>query len=88
MQILKELRQAVDRNAEYCKKKFETIRKNKEIENSFAKMNTKLKAMNSRRNNAEKWICDLKEKIMEINQDSRQKVKLKQTNKQKKMKAI
>ena len=54
MQILKELRQAVDRNAEYCKKKLETIRKNKEIENSFAKMNTKPKAMNSRRNNAEK----------------------------------
>ena len=53
MKILKELRQAVDRNAEYCK--LETIRKNKEIlDNSFAKMNTKLKAMSSRRNNAEK----------------------------------
>jgi len=86
MQILKELRQAVDRNAEYCKKKLETIRKNKEIENSFAKMNTKLKAMNSRRNNAEKWIRDLKEKIMEINQSGQQTES--QIETKKKMKAI
>ena len=39
--------------------------------------------MNSRMNNAEKRITDLEDRIMEINQNSRQKVK-----KKKKKKAI
>lgn len=38
MKILKELRKALYRNAEYCKKEPETIKKNKEkIENSFCR---------------------------------------------------
>ena len=54
MKILKELRKAVERNAEYCKKEPETIKRNQEkLENSFVKTKTELKAMNSRRNNAE-----------------------------------
>ena len=54
MKILKELRKAIDRNAEYCKKKLETIKRNQEkLENSFAETKAKLKAMKSRLNNAE-----------------------------------
>ena len=39
MKILKELRKAIDRNAEYCKKELETINRNQEkLENSFAEI--------------------------------------------------
>ena len=49
MKILKELRRAIDRNAYYCKKKLDIIkRKQEKLENSFAKMKAELKAMNSR----------------------------------------
>ena len=53
MKILKELRNAIDRNAEYCKKELETIKRNQKNfkTHSFAKMKTELKAMNSRMNN-------------------------------------
>ena len=54
MKILKELRNVIDRNADYCKKELESIRRSQEIlENSFAEMKAELKAMNSRMNNAE-----------------------------------
>ena len=54
MKILKKLRKAIDRNADYCKKELETIRRSqKELGNSFAKMKAELKAINSRMNNAE-----------------------------------
>ena len=48
MKILKELRKAVDRNAECCKKELETIKKN--YKNSFTEMKAELMAMNSRMN--------------------------------------
>ena len=54
MKILKELRKAINRNAEYCKTELETIKRNQEkLENSFAETKAKLKAMKSRLNNAE-----------------------------------
>ena len=54
MKIPRELRKAIERNAEYCKKELETIKRNpKKLENSFAETKAELKAMNSRMNNAE-----------------------------------
>ena len=54
MKILKELRKATDRNAEYCKKELKTIKRNQEkLGNSFAKMKAELKAMKSGMNNTE-----------------------------------
>ena len=53
--LLKKLRKAIDRNAEYCEKELETIRRSQEkLENSFAETKAELKAMYSRMNNAEK----------------------------------
>ena len=51
---MKELRKASNRNEDYCKKELETIRMSQEkAENPFAKMKSKLRAMNSRMNNAD-----------------------------------
>ena len=69
MKILKELRKAIDRNADYYKKELKTIRRRQEkLENSLEEMKAELKAMNSRMNNAEKQISDLEDRIMEITQ--------------------
>ena len=88
MKILKELRKAINRNADYCKKgtrKLETIRRSQEkLENSFAKTKADIKAMNSRINNAEERISDLEDRIMEITQLEQQT----ETQMKKKMKAI
>ena len=66
MEILKELRKIINRNANYCKKELESIRRNQEkLENSFAEMKTQLKAMNNSMNNAEERISDLKDIILE-----------------------
>ena len=73
MKILKELRKAIDRNVDYCKKELETIRRSQEkLENSFTEMKAELKAMNSRMNNAEEGINDLEDRIMEISQSEQQ----------------
>ena len=54
MKILKEFKKAINRNAEYCKKELETIRRSQEkLENSFAETKAELKVMNSRMNNVE-----------------------------------
>ena len=63
MKILKELRKAINRNANYLEKELETIRIQ---ENAFAETKTELKAMKSRKNNAEEKISDLEDRIMEI----------------------
>ena len=69
MKILKELRKAINRNADYCKKELETVRRSQEkLETSFAEMKAELKAMNSRMNNAEERISDMQDIIMEITQ--------------------
>ena len=73
MKILKELRKALNRNADYCKKELETKRRSQEkLENSFAETKAELKAMKSRMNNAEEWIKDLEDRIMEITQLEKQ----------------
>ena len=47
----------------------ENVRRSQEkLENSFEEMQTELKALKSRMNNAEKWISDLEDRIMEITQ--------------------
>ena len=56
-------------NADSFRKELENIRRNQEIlENSFAEMQTELKALKNRMNNAEERISDLKDRIMEITQ--------------------
>ena len=65
MKILKELRKAIKRTAEYCKKELETIKIQEKLENSLAKTKAELKAMKSKMNNAEKQISDLEDKITE-----------------------
>ena len=52
VETLKELRKDIYRNADYCKKELETIKRNQEkLQKSFAAMKAKLKVMNSRRMN-------------------------------------
>ena len=63
MKILKELRKAINRNADYWEKELETIRIQ---ENAFTETKTELKAMKSKMNNAEERISDLEDRIMEI----------------------
>ena len=63
MKILQELRQAIDRNADYCKKELKTMRSSQEkLENSFAKTKAELKAMKSRMNKTEERISDLEDR--------------------------
>ena len=51
---MKELRTAINSNADYFKKELETIRRSQEkLENSFAEMQAELNALSSRKNNAE-----------------------------------
>ena len=72
MKILKELRKAINRNADYCKKELETIRRSQEkLENSFVEMKAELKAKNSRMHNAEERRSEL-ETRMEITQSKEQ----------------
>ena len=72
MKILKEIRTAIKNNADYFKKKRETMRSQEKLENSFAEMQAELKALNSRVNNAEEQISDLEDRIMEITQSEQQ----------------
>ena len=68
-EILKELRKAINRNADNCKKELEIIRRSQEkLENSFAEMKTELMRMNSRMTNTEEIISDLEDRIMETTQ--------------------
>ena len=71
--MLKELRKAIERNADDCKKELETVRRSQEKwEISFAERKAELKAMNSRMNNAEEWVSDLEGRIMEIIQSEQE----------------
>ena len=55
LKILKELREDMNSNADSFRKELENIRKSQEkLENSFAEMQTELKAIKTRMNNAEK----------------------------------
>ena len=51
---MKGLRKAINRNADHCNKELGAIKRSQsKLENSIAKMKTKLKAINSKLNNAE-----------------------------------
>ena len=64
---MKELRADINSNADYFRK--ESIRRSHEkLENSLAEMQTELKALKSRMNNAEEQISDLEDGIIEITQ--------------------
>ena len=55
MKILKELRKGTNGNADSLRKELENIRRSQEkLENSFAEIQTELKAMKTRMNNSEK----------------------------------
>ena len=59
---MKELKRAIDRNADYYKKELETINRNKEkLENSFTEVKAALKTMNSKMNNEEEQISDVED---------------------------
>ena len=54
MKIIKEWKNAVNRNAYYCKKELQIIKQTQEkLGNSFSEMKAEPKAKNSRMNNAE-----------------------------------
>ena len=54
IKILKELRKAINRNADHCNKELETIKKSQlKLENPFAEMKAEQKAINSKLDNAE-----------------------------------
>ena len=73
MKILKELRKAIDRIANYCKEKQATIKGSQlKLENSFAEIKSELKTTNSKRDKAEEWISALKGKTTEITQSEQQ----------------
>ena len=56
-------------NADSFRKELGNIRRRQErLENSFAKMQTELKVIKSRMNNAEERISDMEDRIMEITQ--------------------
>ena len=70
---MKGLKVEMNSNADYFRKELENIRRNIEkLENSFAETQTELKALKSRMNNAEEWISDLEDRIMEITQSGQQ----------------
>ena len=70
---MKELRKAIDINADYCKKELETIKRNQvKLENSFAEMKAELKPRQSKLNNVEEQISDLEDRIMKITQSEQQ----------------
>ena len=54
MKILKELREDVNSNADSLRKELENIRSQEKLENSFAEIQTELRAVKTRMNNAEK----------------------------------
>ena len=67
MKILKELRKAINRNAQYFKKELKNTERNQEkLANSFAESKAELKAINSRMDNTEERINGLDDRIMEI----------------------
>ena len=70
---MKELREDINSNADYFRKEGENIRKSQEkLENAFVEMQTKLKAIKNRLNNAEESIGDLEDGIIEITQSGQQ----------------
>ena len=68
-------------NADSFIKELENIRSSQEkLENSFSGLQTELKAIKNRMNNAEEWISDMEDRIMEITQSGQQTEKNKRKN--------
>ena len=73
MKIMKELREDIDSNIS-LRKELENIRRSQEkLENSFAEIQTELKAIKTRMNNAQEQPSDVEDRIMEITQTGQQK---------------
>ena len=69
----KGLREDMNSNADSFRKELENIRRSQEkIENSFAEMQTELKAIKTRMNNTEEGNSDMEDRIMEITQSGQQ----------------
>ena len=65
-------------NADPLRKEIENKRRIQEkLENSFAEIQMALKAIKTRMNNAEEWISDMEDRIMEITQIGHQTEKTK-----------
>ena len=71
---MKELRANMNSNTNYFRKETETIRRSQEkLGNSFVETQAQLKAlMMSTMNNAEEWISDLEDRIIETTQSGQQ----------------
>ena len=62
VKILKELREDRNSNADTLRKELENIRRSQEkLENSFAEIQTELRAVKTRMNNAEEQISDVED---------------------------
>ena len=73
VKILKELREDRNSNAHTLRKELENIRRSQEKhKNSFAEIQTELRAVKTRMNNAEEQIRYVGGKIMEITQSGQQ----------------
>ena len=72
VKILKELRDDMNSNADSLRKELENIRNQEKLENSFAEIQTELRAVKTRMNNAEERISDMVDRIMEITQSGQQ----------------
>ena len=74
VKILKELKEDMSSNADSFRKKLEDMRRSQEkLGNSFAEIQTEIKAIKTRMNHAEERSSDLEDKIMEITQSGQQK---------------
>ena len=70
---MKELKGDINSNADYFRKEQENTSRNQEkLENSSAEMQTELKVLKSRMNNAEGLISDLEDRIREFTQSGKQ----------------
>ena len=73
VKILKELREDMNSNADSLRKELENIRRRQEkLENSFAEIQTELKVIKSRMNNAEGQVSDGEDKTMKVIQSGQQ----------------
>ena len=73
LKILKELGEDINSNADSFRKELENIRRGQEkLENSFAVIQTELRAVKTIRNNAKEQINDAEDRIIEITQTGQQ----------------
>ena len=72
VKILKELREDMNSNADSFRKELKNVSRSQELENSFVAIKMDIKAVKIRMNNAEEWINDVEDRIMEITQSGQQ----------------